>query len=147
MLCCANRIPACFLDRHSRIGVARTGTPGLASAVDQAVNLDGLQMNAVQTAANGVIDRDTLFRFTQEQDTVWASYAGGRIVRGFLVGVVQGGHLAFHYCQLEIGGTLNSGHSRCELQRNADGLVQIIEHFQWASGAGTGLNIIQQIPA
>ena len=115
--------------------------------MDPGFNLDGLQMNAVQTAPNGVINRDTIFRFTQERDTVWASYAGGRIVRGFLVGVVQDTRLTFHYCQSETGGTLNSGHSRCELQYNADGLVQIIEHFEWASRAGTGMNIIQEIPA
>jgi hypothetical protein len=115
--------------------------------VDPAFDLDGLQMNAVQTAAHGVINRDTLFRFTQARDVVSASYAGGRIVRGFLVGVIQDANLTFHYCQLETGGTLNSGQSRCELQRTVNGVVQILEHFTWASGAGAGLNIIQEIPA
>ncbi len=113
--------------------------------VDPGFNLDGRRMNAVQTAANGVINRDTIFRFTQEDSAVWASYAGGRIVRGFLVGVAQDAKLTFHYCQSETGGTLNSGHSNCELQHTADGLLEIIEHFQWASGAGTGLNIIREI--
>lgn len=133
--------------QHSRIGVALPEMPGMDTSVEHALNLDARRMHAVQTAANGVINRDTIFRFTQERDAVWASYAGGRIVRGFLVGMVQGDQLTFHYCQLETGGTLNSGHSRCALQRTADGLMQIIEHFEWASGAGTGMNIIQEIPA
>jgi hypothetical protein len=115
--------------------------------VDPGFNLDGRQMNAVQTAANGVINRDTVFHFTQERDAVWASYTGGRIVRGFLVGVARDAKLTFHYCQLETGGTLNNGHSDCELHRTADGLIEIVEHFQWASRAGTGMNIIREIPA
>lgn len=113
--------------------------------MDPGLNLDGRQMHAVQTAANGVINRDTIFRFAQEGSSVWASYAGGRIERGFLVGVAQDAKLTFHYCQLETGGVLNSGHSTCDLQRTADGLLEIIEHFQWASGAGTGLNIIREV--
>lgn len=108
-------------------------------------NLDGLQMNAVETAPNGVIDRDTIFRFAQEREAVWACYAGGRIVRGFLVGVLQDARLTFHYCQLETGATLNNGHSSCDLRRSADGLIEIVEHFQWTSGAGTGVNIIREL--
>jgi hypothetical protein len=143
----SQHIPGRFLHRHSGIGIARARTPRLNRPVDQTFNLDGLQMHAVQTAPNGVINRDTLFRFAQERDAVWTSYAGGRIIRGFLVGVVDGARLTFHYCQSKTGGALNSGHSNREPGRTADGLVEILEHFQWASGAGTGLNIIRQIPA
>ena len=103
-------------------------------------------MNAVQTAPNGVINQDTIFNFSQEQGRVWASYAGGRVLRGFLVGLSDGTRLTFRYCQLETGNVLNGGSSDCQLRRNEAGLRQIVEHFQWESRAGDGINIIQEIP-
>lgn len=111
----------------------------------QSIHLDGLRMNAVQTAANGVINADTVFEFCQSAERVWATYAGGPIDRGYLVGIVRGIEFEFRYCQLEKDGTLAGGHSNCELQMSHDSRVQIVEHFEWESRSGKGTNIIQEL--
>lgn len=107
------------------------------------IRLDGLLMNAVQTAANGVVNAETVFRFAQSGDRVRASYAGGRVEHGELVGLVRGGHLEFCYCQRHADGSLDHGRSDCELRRSADGLVQVVEHFEWGEGRGT--NVLQEL--
>lgn len=108
-------------------------------------NLDNLRMNAVETDRNGVIDARTVFRFHQTGAKVHAEYAGGEVERGFLVGLVEGARLTFRYCQLERGGALNGGASTCELQRDEQGRVQIVEHFEWESRSGGGRNVIRQM--
>ena len=109
------------------------------------INLDGLRMNAVDTDDSGVSDADTLFEFHQEGANVWATYAGGSVARGYLVGIVRGAELEFRYCQMEADGALDGGHSNCVLKRNRDGLVQIVEFFEWASRPGSGTNVIQEL--
>lgn len=102
-------------------------------------------MNAVETDANGVINADTIFVFHQSDETVRAEYAGGQVIQGYLVGLMQGTQLTFRYCQLERSGALNGGMSICDLERTPDGKVQIIEHFEWASREGSGRNVLQEL--
>lgn len=107
------------------------------------IRLDGLAMHAVQTAPNGVVNAETVFRFRQEGDRVHATYAGGRVEHGALVGVVDGDRLAFTYCQRHTDGTLGHGRSDCTLRRGAQGLVQIVERFAWGDGEGT--NVLEEL--
>lgn len=108
------------------------------------INLDGLRMNVVSTSPNGVVNAETVFEFHQEADAVWATYAGGRIQHGFLVGTLEGDSLRFKYCQRQHDGVLDGGSSIGNVQiRN--GRTRIIERFDWASREGGGENIFEQI--
>ena len=100
-------------------------------------------MIATQTAPGGAINRETVFKFTQSGDVVEASYAGGRITVGRLIGLVQDATLEFRYTQLHDDHTLHGGHSTCQLELKPDGGVRIIEHYQWADG-GAGTNVIEE---
>jgi hypothetical protein len=108
-------------------------------------NLNNLKMNVIQTAPNGVINKDTIFVFSQDGCQVWAEYSGGRVIRGYLVGILKGSQLQFRYCQMEEGDVLNGGVSNCKVLISKDGFIQIVEEFQWESKEGTGVNIIQEI--
>jgi hypothetical protein len=110
-----------------------------------AIELDGLRMNAVETDPNGVIDRDTIFMFHQDGDRVHAEYAGGRIERGYLVGRLSGTALEFRYCQREANGTLGSGASTCEVERDEESRVRIVENFTWESRPGGGQNVLREL--
>ena len=112
--------------------------------MNEQFNLDGLVMNAVETDPNGVIGIDTFFHFRQEGQYVNAEYSGGRVNKGYLVGIVKGDGLRFRYCQLESDASLNGGESKCDLERK-DGLIRIVEHFQWESREGGGQNVLQEI--
>ena len=109
-------------------------------------NLDGIKANARDTAPGGVVGPETIFIFRQEGRVVEAIYAGGQVLRGFLVGTIEDDTLRMQYCQLDIDGRLDGGHSICDLQRTDDGRVRIVEHFEWATRDGNGNNVIEQLP-
>lgn len=73
-----------------------------------------------------------------------SSNPGGRIRKGFLVGVIHGSEFQFRYCQLEVDGTLNGGKSNCVLEC-INNLTRIVENFEWESKPGGGRNVIQQM--
>ncbi len=110
-------------------------------------NFDNVKMNVVKTAANGVVNSNTLFSFHQSGDTVWAEYDGGGVTKGFLVGKVQGSSLKFRYCQTDINGNLDGGVSNCRLERMTDDRMRMIETFQWESRNETGENIFEELNA
>jgi len=112
----------------------------------QEISLDGLRMNAVETDPHGVLNADTIFNFHQHENKVYCDYAGGQILKEYLVGVAAGNSLQFRYCQLEVDGRMDSGLSEGELVRSADAKIQIIELFQWSSKPGSGRNVIQELP-
>ncbi len=109
------------------------------------ISLDGLMMNAVESDENGVINQNTIFRFRQEGQKVYAEYQGGRVDQGYLVGIRTASGLQFRYCQLESDGSLNGGLSNCEIVSGPNNKIQIIEKFQWHSRPGGGRNVIQEM--
>ncbi len=93
-------------------------------------------MNVIETAANGVVNYETIFTFNQIKDRVYARYHGGRVSRGMLVGRITGANLSFNYAQVHDDGEVAGGQSNCEIQRLANDQVRLIEHFDWEQGKG-----------
>ena len=109
------------------------------------IKLDNIRMNVTETDANGLVNADTIFEFTQDGSMVTAKYAGGGIQTGFLVGVLNGNSLTFRYAQLQTDGKLDGGQSVCEVSKTEDGRIRLVEHFQWESRPGTGINVFEEI--
>lgn len=110
------------------------------------MNLDAKLMRVASVSSTDGIDASTIFRFRQSGGTVWASYSGGNILQGFLIGAFDGKALTFDYIQVTRNGRRDKGASRCELIVSADGLLQLTERFEWASRDGSGVNILEEIP-
>jgi hypothetical protein len=108
-------------------------------------NLHELRMRAIETAQTGEIGPETEFQFTQENLVVTASYKGGKVRVGFLVGKLLGNKLEFRYCQMNHEGTLDSGISNCDLETTTAGKLRIYEHFSWESRGTTGTNILEEV--
>lgn len=117
-----------------------------ADQTDQ-FNLDGIKMNVVKTADNGVVNQDTIFLFSQKDHIVSAEYQGGKILKGFLIGKLSTqNQLEFSYCQMQLDGKLDNGLSSCQLSKNDEGKLILIEHFEWKSRPGEfGTNIFQEL--
>ncbi len=109
------------------------------------MTLDGLKMYVSSTAANGVVSADTRLRFRQQGERVIAHYTGGNVERGVLVGRLAGAGLTFRYAQRERDGAIQGGQSRCDVQEHA-GRVRIIEHFEWSTRLGSGVNVFDEVP-
>lgn len=62
-------------------------------------SLDG-RVFAVADSGGGVATTDTTFRYAEQDGVITASYDGGTIRRGFLVGTRTGDSLDFRYAQL-----------------------------------------------
>ena len=108
-------------------------------------NLDGLTMFVSTTAANGVVSGDTRLHFMQRGERVAARYAGGRVLRGWLVGEWDGDVLRFRYAQRE-DSSIHGGQSVCTVEERPDGRVRLIEHFSWSTRPGRGTNVFDELP-
>lgn len=103
-------------------------------------------MRVVQTAPNGVVGVGTIFRFSQVGKVVEASYSGGRIATGFLVGILEDDLLSFRFCQISDGTSVDGGTSNARLEMLSDGRLRIVESFTWESRDGDiGVNIFEEI--
>ncbi|WP_300553590.1 hypothetical protein [Maricaulis sp.] len=109
-------------------------------------DLDGHIMHAPITGANGVVNSETIFRFCQEGDVVRASYAGGKVRFGELIGRLEGDALEFRYCQIDTEGRLDGGVSKCSIETRADGALRIIVRFHREACGTRGINIIEDAP-
>lgn len=110
------------------------------------MNLNGVVMTVSATASNGVVDSDTRLWFQQKGSRVHARYRGGSISNGRLIGELDGeSRLTFRYAQVEADGQLHAGRSQCELIRLADGRLRIVEHFEWRTRAGNGVNVFDEV--
>ena len=111
----------------------------------KSISLDGVKMHVVSTAEKGEVNADTLFNFTQNGLIISASYAGGKVQLGYLVGTLSDEELNFRYAQVDNSGRLDSGHSTCEVGQTVGGKIQLIEHFKWDSREGSGTNVYEEV--
>ena len=107
------------------------------------LNLDGVVMRVSATANSGVIDSATRLRFVQRGARVLGRYGGGSVLRGYLVGTIEGARLRFRYTQREASGEIHGGASTCEVMRQSDGGLRILEHFRWRTREGSGTNVFE----
>lgn len=114
--------------------------------MNRSVSIDAKRMRVSSVSSTDGIDAQTIFTFRQSGGTVWASYAGGNIVQGFLIGTLDDRVLAFDYIQVTRNGRRDKGESRCELSVSPNGRLQVTERFQWSSRDGSGVNVLEEIP-
>ena len=109
------------------------------------MNLNNVKMNVIETAENGIVNESTIFTFSQTMDFVSATYSGGKILQGYLVGILDQNKLSFSYCQLQTNGKMDNGQSECHILMENE-KIRLVEHFTWASRNGeTGTNIFQEL--
>jgi hypothetical protein len=109
------------------------------------MNINGRKMHVVKTAPNGVVGRETVFEFSQAGSTVTASYSGGRVRVGYLVGVLKEDTLSFRYCQVSDVDHVDGGSSNARIELLEGGRLRLIESFKWDSKNGSGENIFEEM--
>ncbi len=123
----------------------------MSSAIDDELNdvfaLDGRRFRPDEAIAGGDVGVDTEFLFSERDGVVSASYQGGRVRLGFLVGVRTGAALHFRYAQLADDGKTATGASNGVLSIREDARLQLDEHWEWDSRAGSGTSRLIEFPA
>ncbi|MFI5682572.1 hypothetical protein [Streptomyces sp. NPDC051636] len=108
-------------------------------------SLDGMILAPVADQAPGQVGTRTRFTYHEKDGEIWAEYAGGDVVRGYLVGTRDGDRLDFRYVQLKRDGTTSSGHCRSTAVGLPDGRVRLEETWEWESQPGSGTSVVESV--
>jgi hypothetical protein len=102
---------------------------------------------SVTNTDNGEVSSETLFHYHQQDKLVWAEYAGGSIVKGFLIAVMQDdGSLDMRYEHVNQQGELMTGRCTSAPELLPDGRLRLHEQWQWTSGDGSsGTSIVEEV--
>lgn len=112
-----------------------------------AIDYDGRSFRAVANTANGETSGETVFRYRQRGSILSATYSGGRIVTGHLLGLVaEDGSLDFGYHQINDRNELMTGVCRSIPEVLPDGRIRLHETWSWTSGDhSSGTSIVEEI--
>ncbi|MBA9006855.1 hypothetical protein [Thermomonospora cellulosilytica] len=110
-----------------------------------APSLDGRRFRAVADVTGGEVGTETTFTYHERDGEIWASYEGGAIRRGFLVGVRDGDRLDFRYSQLNVHGETANGHCTSRVLVLPDGRLRLEESWEWESRSGTGTSAVEEV--
>jgi hypothetical protein len=101
----------------------------------------------VSNTPNGETTEQTVFHYRQDGSIVTASYAGGTIIQGHLIGVVdEWGVIDMRYHQVNVRGELMTGTCRSTPEILPNGKIRLHEQWQWTSGDGSaGKSVLEEI--
>jgi hypothetical protein len=106
-------------------------------------NFDGRRFHVTANAQSGESGERTVFSYRQHGDIVWATYAGGEIRFGLLIGRLSpDGGLEIRYQHLNRSGQFRCGQCVSTLEILSDGRYRLHERWAWTeppSGSGTSI--------
>jgi hypothetical protein len=109
-----------------------------------APSLDGRRFAAVANVG-GEVGADTVFEYQERDGEVWATYRGGAVRRGFIVGTRTRDTLNIRYVQLNESGETSSGSCRSTIHVLHDGRLRLDEKWQWESRPGGGTSVVEEL--
>jgi len=107
-------------------------------------SLDGRRFAAVANVG-GEVGADTVFEYHEGAGEVWATYQGGAVVHGFLVGTRTADTLDIRYVQLNDHGETSGGHCVSAIQELPDGRIRLDEKWEWESRPGVGTSVVEEL--
>ena len=111
------------------------------------INYNDKKFRAVANSENGETSAETIFEYHQDGKILTASYNGGKIVKGHLMGLVdEQGNIDMVYHQVNTEGRLMTGkcHSKPEIMEN--GKIRLHETWEWTSGDfSKGTSVIEEL--
>jgi hypothetical protein len=110
-------------------------------------NYHNKQFRAVSNTPNGETSAQTIFHYRQEGNIIAADYAGGNIIKGHLIGVVnEDGVIDMRYHQVNIKGELMTGVCISTPELLPDGKIRLHEQWKWTSGDGSeGSSVVEEV--
>ncbi len=111
------------------------------------INYDNKTFRTVNNTENSEVSNETIFEYQQAGDLVSATYSGGAIEFGHLIGLVEpDGVIDIRYHHLNVMGQLMTGICRSTPEVLADGRIRIYELWKWTSGdESEGSSIIEEL--
>jgi len=111
------------------------------------INYNDKRFIPISNTENGETTNETIFTYQQVDNLLTATYSGGKIKYGHLIGLVdKDGNIDMRYHQLNDQGELMTGicHSKPEVLPN--GKIRLHESWEWTSGNHSkGQSIIEEL--
>ncbi|MFZ5987916.1 MAG: n-acetylglutamate synthase [Bacillota bacterium] len=111
------------------------------------IDLNGKRFCSTENSDNGQVSKDTIFQYYQNGNIIWATYGGGEIVFGTVLGKVEGENcLDIRYQHLNRAGRFMTGECKSEIVMEQDGKLAIYESWRWTCGDfSEGKSVIREI--
>jgi len=111
------------------------------------INYNDKAFRSIQNSDNGEAGKETIFQYQQTSFIVSATYSGGPVLFGHLIGLVNAdGEMELSYHHVNENGDIRTGvcFSRPEILSN--GKIRLHEKWQWTNGDGSeGTSILEEI--
>ena len=110
------------------------------------INYNNRVFRPITNTENGETSNETVFYYKQTGNVLSAEYAGGKIVNGHLIGLVDDdGNIEMRYHQLNDKGELMTGICRSKPEILANGKIRLHESWEWTSGDySKGQSVIEE---
>lgn len=107
-------------------------------------SLDGHTFRSRPTGNGGDVGPSTVFSYRESDGMIWASYEGGAVRRGFLVGTRDHNQLTFRYVHLGSDGNTSSGRCTSQIGVTNDGRLVLDEQWHGESRPRSGTSRLEQ---
>ncbi|WP_339227391.1 n-acetylglutamate synthase [Oceanobacillus sp. FSL K6-2867] len=109
------------------------------------INYDGRQFVSIENTVNGEVSTKTIFEYKQEDNILSATYRGGEIIKGILIGIVkEDGCLHFKYNHVNTKGLIRGGECYSTPEILTDGRIRLHESWKW-SDESEGKSIVVEM--
>lgn len=110
------------------------------------IDYHGKIFRPVVHSENGESSSETVFPYQQEGNILTCTYAGGRIRKGQLIGIVdENGHINMRYQQVNDRNEIMTGVCQSIPEILDNGKIRLHERWQWTSGdQSEGQSILEE---
>ena len=110
------------------------------------MNYNNKVFKPISNTDNGETSNETIFHYKQVGNIVTATYSGGKIIQGHLIGLVDTfGNIEMRYHQVNDKNELMTGICKSTPEILANGKIRLHEAWEWTSGdKSTGTSIIEE---
>lgn len=111
------------------------------------INYNNKIFRPFSNSENGETSSETIFYYKQNGNILSCEYAGGKIVKGHLIGLVNdSGEIEMRYHQVNTSGELMTGICKSVPEILENGKIRLHETWQWTSGdCSKGESILEEI--
>jgi len=111
------------------------------------INYHNKNFRPISNSENGETSAETIFHYKQDGNILTSEYAGGKIKKGLLIGIVdKDGKIEMRYSQVNENNDLMTGICVSMPEIMPNGKIRLHESWQWTSGdLSEGNSVIEEI--
>lgn len=111
------------------------------------MNYNGRRFVSVENTENGEVSSQTVFEYQQDGKIISATYSGGEIIQGSLIGLVrEDGSIEFRYNHVNSKDEIRGGECVSTPKILPDGRIRLYEKWKWLDEEVTeGSSIIEEV--